>query len=124
MGDSKMDTIPDDEFIEIFERVSRTVHFGRSRSPQDVKNRIKRILRLQKKAYQTAKRQSTVKRFRSDYVHLRTLYVHGLHGRIWDEAVKDPGGLIDLTLDYGREKADKIMLERERKRRGKLRRVT
>jgi len=118
-----METILDDEFIEIFDRVSRIVHFGRSRTPQDVKNRIKHILNLQKKAYQTAKRQRTVRKFRSDYNRLRTLYVHGLPDRIWDEAVENPGGIVDLTLDYGYDKARKIMLERERRRRGGLRRI-
>lgn len=34
-----MDTIPNDEFIGIFDRVSQVVHFGRCRSPQEVKNR-------------------------------------------------------------------------------------
>jgi len=118
-----LDSIPDYEFIEIFDRVSKVVHFGRSRSLKDVKNRIKRILNLQKKAYQTAKRRSTVRKYRSDYIHLRTLYRHEFPERIWDEAVKNPGGIVDLTLDYGYDKAQQIKLERERKRRGQLRRV-
>lgn len=53
-----MDTLPDFMFLPIFDRVSRVVHFGRSRSLQDVKNRIKRILKLQKKAFQTAKNKA------------------------------------------------------------------
>lgn len=118
-----MDKLPDYEFIEIFDRVSQVVHFGRSRSPQDVKKRIKRILNLQKKAYQTAKKRSTVRKFRSDYIHLRTLYRHGFHYRIWEEAVKNPGGIVDLTLKYGRDKARKKKLERERRHLGSLRRI-
>ena len=119
-----MDSIPDYEFIKIFERVSRQVHFGRCRSPQDVKNRIKRILNLYKKAIQNARKQSTVRKYRSNFIHLRTLYRHGLHRRIWEEAANNPGGIVDLTLRYGRDKARKIKLERERKRLGRLRRLS
>ena len=118
-----MDSIPDYEFIEIFIRLSRTVRFGRSRSPQEIKHRIKRILNLQKKAYQTAKKRSTVRKYRSDFIHLRTLYRHGIHDRIWEEAVRNPGGIVELTLLYGRDKARKIKLERERKRMGRMRRL-
>ena len=118
-----MDKIPDDEFIEIFDRVSIDVHFGRCRSPQDVKDRIKRVLSLQKKAYQTAKKRTTVRKYRREYTHLRNLYRHGFPDRIWEEAVRNPGGIVDLTLDYGREKARKIKLGRERRRIGSLRRI-
>ena len=118
-----MKTIPDYEFIEIFDRVSRDVHFGRCRSPQDVKNRIKRILNLKKKGYQSAKRQSSGRKCRSEFIHLRTLYRHGIADRIWEEAVTNPGGIVELTLLYGRENARKIMLERERRRRGRMRRI-
>lgn len=119
-----MDTLPDYEFIEIFDRVSQVVHFGRSYSLQEVQKRIKRILKLQKQAYQTAKRRSTVRRYRTDYRLLRTLYRHGFPERIWDEAERNPGGIIDLTLRYGRDNARKIKLERERKRFGSLRRIS
>ena len=117
-----METLPDYEFIEIFDRVSQVVHFGRSYSLKVVKKRIKRILRLQKKAYQTAKKSSTVRKYRTDYRLLRTLERHGFADRIWEEAVRNPGGIVDLTLDYGRDKATKIKLERERGRFGNLRR--
>jgi hypothetical protein len=113
--------IPDREFIEIFDRVSKVVHFGKCTNPKEVKRRIKHVLDMQRQAYRTAKRSSTAKKFRGDYNKLRTLYKHDLHERIWDEAVKDPGGIVDLTLDYGYERAQKIKLERERRRRGKLR---
>jgi len=117
-----MDTLPDYEFIEIFDRVSQDVRFGRSYSLKVVKKRMRRILRLQKQASQIARKQSTRRMFRTRYRFLRTLYRHGFPERVWEEAVRNPGGIIDLTLDYGREKARKIKLERERSRFGRLRR--
>lgn len=118
-----MDTLPDDEFIEIFDRVSQRVALGRSQSAKDVDNRVKRILKLQKLAYQTAKKRSTVRRYRTDYRLLRTLRRHGFADRAWGIAESDPGGIVDLTLRYGRDKAKKIKLERERRRMGRLRRI-
>ena len=56
-----MDDIPDSEFIEIFNRISIIVLFGRCFSPQEVGKRIKRALNFFKKAQQTAKKRSTAR---------------------------------------------------------------
>ena len=118
-----MDTVPPEVFIGIFHRLCGHVRLGRVRNPQDIKKRIRRILGMLKQGYKTAKKRSTVRNFRTDYQHLRMLYRHDVHRRIWNEAVENPGGLIDLTLDHGYDKAKKIVLEREKRRKGKLRRV-
>jgi len=118
-----MDTLPDFVFLPIFDRVSRVVHFGRSRSLQEVKNRIKRILKRQKQAYQTAKKQSTVRKYRTEYQNLRKLYRHEFPERTWEDAERNPGGIVDLTLRYGRDKAIEMRLERGRRRMGPLRRI-
>lgn len=118
-----VDNIPPDHFLELFERIAEHVRLGRVRNPEDIKKRISRILKLQRQAYQTAKRGSTIKKYRGDYVHLRTLYRHNVHKRIWNEAVENPGGIVDLTLDYGYDNAKRIRLEESRRRAGKLRRL-
>jgi len=118
-----VDSIPPDEFIRVFHRLCGYVRLGRVRNPQDIKKRIKRILTMMKHAYKNAKRSRTIRKFKSDYMHLRILYRHGIHRRIWNEAVENPGGLIELTLTFGYDKANRMVLEREKRRKGKLRRV-
>ena len=117
------DSIPPDKFIELFDRLSERVRLGRVRNPQEIRQRIKHVLNLLKQGYKTAKRGSTINKFQSDYKHLRTLYRHHIEKRIWKEAQENPDGIIDLTLDYGYDRAKNIMLERERRRRGRLRRA-
>ena len=118
-----MDTIPDEDFIAIFHRLAQHVRLGRVRNPDDIKKRIKRILDLQRMAYQNAQRGSTIRKYRGQYKKLRVLYRKNIHERIWDEAVKRPGELIDQTLDYGYANAKRLAMERARERAGRLRRL-
>ena len=118
-----MDTIPDGEFLALFHRINKYVRLGRVRNPDDIRKRIRRILELQRKAYRTAKRSSTIRKYRRDFVHLRVLYRKHIERRIWNEAVENPGGLYDLTLDYGYANARRILIERATRRRMKLLRM-
>lgn len=117
-----MDSIPDREFLEIFNRISEIVNFGGSKNPQEVKNRIKRVLKKQRERYQAAKRRSTFRKYKRGYSHLGNLYRNGFHSRIWKEAVNNPDGYIDLVLRYGNVRARKIMQERKRMRMRRSRR--
>ena len=120
-----MDSITHDEFIRLFHRLAQYVRLGRVRNPKEILQRIRRILNLQRKAIQKAKRGSTIRKFMTDYRHLRTLYRKNIHIRIWNEAADNPEGLIDLTLDHGYPKARRILEERERSaRRGRMRRLS
>ena len=118
-----MDTIPPDDFLGIFHRICHVVRLGRVRSDRDIRKRIKNILDFQRKAMQTAQRGSTVRKYRGDYNRLRTLYRNHIEVRIWNEAVDNPGGIIDETLDYGYENAQRMALERARARAGRLKRL-
>lgn len=117
-----MGSIPPDEFLQIFDRLCQQVRLGRVRSPRHIRKRIKRVLDLQRMAIRKAKRGSTQRKFRRDFNHLRTLYRNHVENRIWDEAVDNPGGIIDETLDYGYAKAQARALERARRSAGKLKR--
>ena len=117
------DSIPPDEFIQIFHRLCHYVRLGRVRNRGEIRDRMRRILTLMKRGYQTAKRGSTVKKFRSKYVQLRTLYRVRIDRRIWEEAQENPGSIFDLTLDYGYNNAQRIALASSRERMGELRRL-
>lgn len=118
-----MDTIPPEEFLKLFHRLTLYVRLGRVRNPQEIKKRIKRILDLQKMAARTAKRGSTIRRYQIQRRKLLLLYRRNIHERIWQEAVDNPGGIIDETLDYGYANAQRMAMERARARAGKLRRL-
>ena len=112
------DSIPQDEFMGIFHRLNQFVRLGRVRNHKDIRKRINRILKLQRKASRVAKRPSTRRKYRRDFNHLRLLYRNDIAERIWDEAVENPGGIVDETLDYGYAKAQKRALERSRQNAG------
>ena len=115
-----MDSIPPDEFLGIFHGIAQVVRLGRVRNPNEIRQRIRRILSMQRHASRNAKRSSTRRKFRVKHHRLRTLYRHDIDKRIWDEAVANPGGIIDETLDYGYAKAQARALERARQSAGKL----
>ena len=115
-----MDSIPPDEFLGIFHGIAQVVRLGRVRNPNEIRQRIRRILSMQRHASRNAKRSSTRRIYRGKYNRLRQLYRHDIQNRIWDEAVANPGGIIDETLDYGYAKAQTRALERARQRAGKL----
>ena len=118
-----MDDIPPEELIKLFHRVAQYVRLGRVRNAGEIRTRIKRILDLQRMAYRKAKRGTTVAKFRGQYRRLRRLYRNNIHEIFWDEAVENPGGIIDETLDYGYAKAQKRALKRARQSAGKLERL-
>ena len=118
-----MDSIPPDEFLKLFHRINQVVRLGRVRSDKDIRKRIKRKLDWQRKATKVAKKASTRKKHQVDFRRLRTLYNQHIEIRIWNEAVDNPGGIIDETLDYGYAEAQRRALERARARAGRLRRL-
>jgi len=79
---------------------------------------------MYRQASQAAKKPSTRRKYRTQYNRLRTLLRHGIQDRIWEDAERNPGGIVDLTLRYDRDKAIEMRLERGRKHLGELRRVS
>ena len=67
--------------------------------------------------------RSTVKRYQKKFTFLKHIDNHDIHRRIWNEAVHNPGGEIDLTLDYGADNAKKILTARRERQLGKLKRL-
>jgi len=117
------ETIPDAAFLEIFDRLCQYVRLGRTRSPGEIQRRMNRILKLMRKGIEVAKKPKTQKRWRGRYVNLRTLYRKKFSERIWREAVENPDSIYGLTLDYGYDRAQRILRARSRKRLGRLRKL-
>ena len=105
-----MDYLPDYEFNEIFDRVSKKVDLRGANSPKEVNRRLNQKI----KEYPP--------RLSSGWTSfLKRLMFAGFGRRTIDEAVANPHGIIALTLKHGREKARDILLARARRRLGSRR---
>lgn len=86
-----MDTIPEREFMGIFDRITKYVDLEGCYTPRDIDERLK--------AHGKDRR-------------LKTLESSGFGMRAIPEAMKSPRGKVMLTLHYGREWAKKIIRRR------------
>ena len=119
-----MDFLPDREFNEIFDRVSRKVNLKGAGSSAEINRRLKLKIDgykyLQKKkallVFEISKKEAEL-----GIRDLKKLMFRGFGRRTIDEAIARPRGKVALTLRYGRENARDILLERSRKRIGSLR---
>lgn len=118
-----MENIPPEEFKGLFIRLTQYVKLGRTYSPKDIRDRIRKKAKFYRKVTRRAKRQSTVNRYQKKFTFLKHVDTHDIHRRIWNDAVNNPGGEIDLTLDYGADNAKKILIARRERQLGKLKRL-
>jgi len=105
-----LDFLPDYEFHDIFDRVSKRVNLRGANSPEEVRRRLNAAI------HQYPPRLS------SGWISfLKRLLFAGFSRRTIDEAVAKPQGKVALTLRYGRQRAKDILLSRARRRLGSLR---
>lgn len=108
-----MDFMPDKEFHEIFDRVSRIVDLKGCRTQADVIRRLKQKIKQQIHAANNplAKIRAT-----NEATFLKKL-IPAFAKRVIDEAHAEPQGEIALTLKHGRKKAE-ILFGRLQRRLG------
>lgn len=111
-----MDTIPDVELIEIFDRFTRWVSMRGANSPRKLNKRINRVMKLMRLAMMNAKRSRTVTLYRNRYNNMRKLKRHGIVDRIMNEAARDENSIYALSMKYGYARARKFKLEQEKRR--------
>ncbi|MHA1974418.1 MAG: hypothetical protein ACTSW1_15580 [Candidatus Hodarchaeales archaeon] len=107
-----MDKIPDVEFIEVFNRVTRYVRVGRTNTPKDINKRINRVLRIMRRAVRNAKTERVQKKWRNNHNSLRRLQRKGFADRVFHEAIANPDGIYGLSMTYGAERAREILKQR------------
>ena len=117
-----MDTVPDREFISIFERVSTDLSLKGCQTPEDVerkmKHRYKEILRVARRV----EREKTKRRLRrgarlwNNLLQRKRGSKMNFPDRVIFEAYEHPKGIIALTLAYGKAKASRILLKRMREK--------
>lgn len=96
-----MDFVPDKEFHEIFDRVSKEVDLRGCKTPADVNRRLKQKIKQQIYAA-----NNPLKKLRATNraTFLKNL-IPAFAKRVIDEAHTEPRGKIALTLKHGRKKA-------------------
>jgi hypothetical protein len=119
-----MDTVPDREFIRIFERISTTISLKGCVTPEDIDRRLRHRMKEINRAIRHAEREETKQRLRRGYQLWSNLLKRrrrsrmNFPDRVIYEASKHPKGIVALTLIHGKAKAVRIYLRRQREKLG------
>ena len=103
-----LNEIPDQEFLDIFDFVSNIVELRGSKTVDEVNDRIRSFV-------ESVTMNSDASGIISECVTFLRKLVPSFGKRTMEECILDPPGLVSLILQYGREEANTILLERERK---------
>jgi len=119
-----LDTVPDREFIAIFERTSTDISLKGCNTSDDVERRIRHRIKEIREAMRHAERDRTKRRLKIGMKRWKNLLqrkrgsVMNFPDRVIYEASMHPKGIIALTLIYGKAKAVRIRLRRIREKVG------
>ena len=113
-GEINMDFVPDKEFHQLFDRLSKRVSLKGCRTPADVNRR----LRKKEKELRFAASDNPLHRLMaSNEADFYRRLVPAFGKRVIDEAHTNPNGKVALTLKHGWKKA-KTLFKQVRKRLG------
>jgi hypothetical protein len=111
-----MDSVPSYEFHKIFRRVSYDVDLKGALDPNEIDRRMKKAQRNFKaeawEAYNEAERRKLFTKAKN----LKILREKGFPVQTIAEASENRYGIVNLTLHYGRKKAEEMKLAFERAR--------
>lgn len=121
-----MDSTPNYEFHKIFRRLSCDVNLKGALTPDEIDARLDRAQRRFKAEAKDTTNETEKKRRYKKAKAIKILQERDFAQRTIVEAVTNRYGIVDLTLRFGREKAEemKLALERSRLRRKGIRTVT
>ena len=126
-----MDTLPDRDFADIFHRITEYIDVAGCETPEDIEYEMIKAIRYMKRLRSKAKKPSTIKKWSTK---IKRFYILGRDGvpakskklkgktrvgfatRVMEYAMMRPRSRISLTLQYGKEKAEKIFRKRLLKR--------
>ena len=111
-----MDTIPDREFIHIFNRTAKYVNIKGGWDPKVLDGRMKKVQKAMFIAKSKSKKASTKRKWGRKAKAIKTLRERGFARRVIEDAIARPYGYISNCLKYGVKKAKEIMLSEKRKR--------
>ena len=114
-----MDTLPDEEFMSIFDRVTEYMSLKGDFTADEIDATMKRREKMMKEARKLTESEGVRKRLTRAMTHLRTLRVSGhptFAEKVITVASENPKGRVALTLQYGKKRAKEILLSRHRAR--------
>ncbi len=109
-----MDTIPDREFIHIFNRTARYIDVKGAYDPRELDDRMRKIQKAMLIRKHKSKTDAEKWKYHRKQKNIKKLRDHGFSRRVIEEAIADPYGKIALTLKHGFKKAEDILLKRRR----------
>lgn len=115
-----MDSVPSYEFHKIFRRVSYDVKLKGAFTPEEIDRRLEDARKDFRKEAKDAEKKSERKRLYKKAKAIEILQDRGFAEATIREATRNRYGIVNLTLNYGRKKAEemKLAFERARLRRG------
>jgi hypothetical protein len=109
-----MDSIPNYEFYNIFDRVSDKVNLKGKFSVEEIEEALARSREHCRKKYEGAETQKERAMFKNASTRYSRLMEYGFAQRVIQEAVKNPRGIIAMTLKYGKTEAGQRILAQKR----------
>ena len=126
-----MDSLSDPDFVDIFDRVTGYIDVEACKTPEDIEWEMMAAIAIMRRGVRKAKRASTRKKWGGRIKLLGILGTDGIPAiseklrgkirmgfayRVIQFAEAHPRSRVALTLQYGKEKAKKILRERLQKR--------
>ena len=130
-----MDSIPDRQFMYIFDRVTAYIDLKDCETPEDIEERVSQAIYFMRTIVRKAKKKSTRKKWRSIIRRTRSLIREGVPAkspklkgktrmgfqtRAVEHAMLHPRRAIALTLFYGKKRARRILRERARRKKERI----
>lgn len=106
-----MDSIPSYEFHKIFRRLSYDVDLKGAFTPEDIDERLAKVQRKFKKEAKRTAASEQRKRLRKKAKAIEILQDKNFAGKTIAEATRSRYGIVNLTLHYGRKKAEEMKLD-------------
>jgi len=119
-----MDSVPSYEFHKIFRRVSYDVNLKGAFTPEDIDEQLEKVQKEFRKDAKKARSKSERHQLFKKAKATEILQDRNFSGKTIAEAIANRYGIVNLTLHYGRKKAEemKLAFERTRIRRRGIRR--
>ena len=130
-----MDSIPDRQFMYIFDRVTEYIDLKGCETPEDIEERMRWATKFMRTVIRKAKKKSTKRKWRGQLKLMYTLRREGVPAkspklkgktrvgfqtRAVEHAMLHPRRAIALTLHYGKKRARRILRERARRKRERV----
>jgi hypothetical protein len=109
-----MDRISSFEFFRIFDRVSDTVDLSGKFTVAEIERELAKVRDYCARKYQEAESTRERARFKTDMVSFNNLILYGFADRTIREALKNPNGIIAMTLRFGKAWARRRILAQRR----------